>query len=146
MKYIAELRRFLKSSSYPLGTLGYLDVFKLDEYSNPFGEPVFSCVTLEPSIPVVPVGCHNLSLTYSPRFSPRMPYRLYRGVPLIYSPDCPERRGVRIHIGNTVKDTRGCILLGSDFSQDGIINSRQSFIDFMKIASETSKINFYGPY
>lgn len=146
MSYIAELRRIDKVDKFPLGTVGYLDVYDESDERLGFGVPVASFVTLEPQIPVVPVGKHNLSLTYSPRFSPKLPYRRYRGVPLISSPACPERRGIRIHIGNTVRDTRGCILIGTDFSQDGITNSRSAFIGFMKLASRINKIIIYGSY
>lgn len=142
--YIAELRRKFKTSKFPLGTIGYLDIYReSDEYIG-FAEPVASFVTLEPQIPVIPVGEHNLSLTYSSRFSSKLPYRNYRGVPLISSPACPDRRGIRIHIGNTVRDTRGCVLIGTDFSQDGIVNSRAAFVDFMKLASRINKIFVYG--
>lgn len=144
--YIVELRREFKLSKFPLGTTGFLDIYlESDEFIG-CGAPVASFVTLEPQVPVIPVGEHNLSLTYSPRFSPKLPYRNYRGVPLVSSPDCPERRGIRIHIGNTVKDTRGCILIGTDFSQDGIVNSRAAYIEFMKFASRINKIVVYGSY
>lgn len=144
--YIAELRRTLKFADFPLGTIGYLDIYRESDDHVAFAEPVASFVTLEPQIPVVPQGEHNLSLTYSPRFSPKLPYRRYRGVPLISSPDCPECRGIRIHIGNTVKDTRGCILIGTDFSHDGIVNSRSAYVEFMKLASRINKIVVYEPY
>lgn len=144
--YVAELRRIAKSGPYPVGTLGYLDVYHCTKDNVSYGEPVLSLVTLEPETPSIPVGPHNLSLTYSPRFSPKSPYRGFRGVPLISSPDCPERRGIRIHIGNTSRDTRGCILIGTDFSQDGIVNSRSAYLSFMKFASFINKIVIYGPY
>lgn len=144
--YIAELRRTFKFAGFPLGTAGYLDIYRESEGHIGFAEPVASFVTLEPQIPVIPQGEHNLSLTYSPRFSPKLLYRKYRGVPLISSPTCPERRGIRIHIGNTVRDTRGCVLIGTDFSQDGIVNSRAAYIEFMKFASRINKIVVYEPY
>lgn len=147
MEYIAELNRRLSHSDLPLGTLGGLFVYRLDSTTlEPYGEPIFHCFSLEPIIPVVPGGCHNISITYSPRFSPKLPYRKYRGVPLISSPSCPERRGIRIHIGNSVNDTRGCILLGTDYNQDGLLNSRAAFVEFMKYASHINKINIYESY
>lgn len=144
--YIAELHRIIKPSTYPLGTLGYMSIYMCDDKLIPYGEPVCEYCTLEPSIPVLPIGEHNLSLTYSPRFSPKSPYRKFLGVPLISSPDCPERRGIRIHIGNTVKDTRGCVLIGTEISQDGIINSRAAYVGFMKFASKINKIVVYESY
>lgn len=146
MEFIAELHRRLKLSELIPGTCGELFVYRVDSTTHEaYGEPVYYCYTLEPSIPAVPVGCHNLSITYSPRFSPKMPYRKYRGVPLVSSPDCPERRGIRIHIGNSVNDTRGCILLGTDFNQDGLVNSRAAYVEFMKYSSHINKIYIYEP-
>lgn len=146
MEYIAELRRAVKDGMFPLGTVGYLDVYRESDEHIAFAEPVASFVTLEPEIPVISVGEHNLAVTYSPRFSPRLPYRRYRGVPLISSPSCPACRGIRIHIGNTVRDTRGCVLIGTDLCQDGLLNSRQAYISFMKFASHINKFVVYEPY
>lgn len=145
MSYIAVLRRFVNFDS-SFGTFGSLNVYRESDERNGSAYPVVSFTTLEPRVPVVPLGEHNLSLTYSSRFSSKLPYRKYRGVPLISSPSCPERRGIRIHIGNTLRDTRGCILIGTDFSQDGILNSRAAYIEFMKFASRINKIIFYGSY
>lgn len=142
MPYIAELRRTSKTDMYPQGTVGYLDVYPLNHQVG-FGQPIVSFVTLEPDIPVIPTGEHNFALTYSPRFSSRLPYRMYRGVPLISSPSCPACRGIRIHIGNTVNDTRGCVLIGTDLCQDGLVNSRQAYISLMKLASQINKIYVY---
>ena len=72
----------------------------------------FLCDTLEPPVrscgPVVkgrsaiPAGIYPLYLTRSPRFG--------RVLPLLGS--VPGFSGIRIHRGNSVDDTRGCILPG----------------------------------
>ena len=59
------------------------------------------CYTLEPVRPLMDVGVYPLSITYSPKFKKPMP--------LI---DVPNHAGVRIHYGNNVGDTEGCLLLG----------------------------------
>lgn len=62
----------------------------------------------------IPLGRYNVSMTYSPRFGRPLP--LVEGVP------CFE--GVRIHAGNTTKDTAGCLLLGERCGRGMIKNSR----------------------
>ena len=68
--------------------------------------------TLEPWQYAIPAGCYRLRLTYSPTFHELLP--LLDGV-LGYArqPHNGIRRtGIRIHAGNTIADSRGCILVG----------------------------------
>ena len=68
--------------------------------------------TLEPWQYAIPAGCCRLRLTYSPAFQEILP--LLDGV-LGYArqPHNGIRRtGIRIHAGNTIADSRGCILVG----------------------------------
>ena len=69
--------------------------------------------TLEHTDYAIPSGCYRLRLTYSPAFQEILP--LLDGV-LGYArqPHNGIRRtGIRIHAGNTIADSRGCILVGS---------------------------------
>lgn len=61
--------------------------------------------TLERKSKLIPVGHYNVELTYSPKFKKKLP--------LVHSKSVSERRGIRIHAGNTVNDTEGCILIGN---------------------------------
>ena len=68
--------------------------------------------TLEPWQYAIPAGCYRLRLTYSPVFQEILP--LLDGV-LGYArqPHNGIRRtGIRIHAGNTIADSQGCILVG----------------------------------
>ena len=68
--------------------------------------------TLEPWQYAIPAGCYRLRLTYSPAFQEILP--LLDGV-LGYArqPHNGIRRtGIRIHAGNTIADSQGCILVG----------------------------------
>ena len=68
--------------------------------------------TLEPWQYAIPAGCYRLRLTYSPAFQEILP--ILDGV-LGYArlPHNGIRRtGIRIHAGNTIADSRGCILVG----------------------------------
>lgn len=59
----------------------------------------------------IPTGNYSLSLSYSPRFSPRAFYKSLGGLlPLVVG--VPGFSRVLMHCGNTFHDTQGCILLG----------------------------------
>lgn len=53
--------------------------------------------------------------------------------------DVPSRGGILFHVGNTAKDTQGCILLGLGFGiinkQRAILNSRLGFQMFLEALS-----------
>jgi hypothetical protein len=60
------------------------------------------CNTLEPNHAAIPFGNYKIFLTLSPK--------LDRVTPEL--DDVPNRTNIRIHAGNSVKDTTGCILVG----------------------------------
>lgn len=59
----------------------------------------------------IPTGNYSLSLTYSPRFHPRVFYKSLGGLlPLVVG--VPGFSRILMHCGNSFHDTQGCILLG----------------------------------
>lgn len=62
---------------------------------------LYLCDSLENSMYLVPSGIYRLSVTWSPKLK-----GMY---PLI---DVPQRSGIRIHKGNYVTDSKGCVLVG----------------------------------
>jgi hypothetical protein len=62
------------------------------------------CYTLENRSKAIPCGTYNLANSKSPKFK--------RELPLIYGYNVAESRGIRIHAGNTSKDSAGCVLVG----------------------------------
>lgn len=56
-------------------------------------------------------GEYNAKWYYSPK------NKLY--VPLLYSDTLSENRYIEIHVGNTTKDTQGCILVGKYHTGNG---------------------------
>lgn len=66
------------------------------------GSPI--CWTLENEAKAIPAGYYSLENSKSPKFK--------RELPLIYNDTVKASRGIRIHAGNSVKDTSGCVLVG----------------------------------
>ena len=110
----------------------------------------FFCFTLEdkvrevPNVPVqtwkikgetaIPYGKYKVILEHSPRFGPETLTIL--GVPGFV--------GIRMHSGNTHKDTEGCIILGYRVRDDGVIipgTTRPAVNDLKKVVRSASDCN-----
>ena len=84
----------------------------------------FECFTLEDS-PIlrpdnkgaIPVGEYTVVIDFSDRFQKYMPHVM----------DVPGFTGIRIHKGNTDKDTEGCILVGIEEGKDCLEGSKIAF-------------------
>jgi hypothetical protein len=102
---ILELKRFTPSVDYIIG------LFSIN------GE--YFCDCLEP-INCISTGEYGVIETYSEHFK--------RVLPLLVG--VPNRTAIRIHEGNTVKDTTGCILLGENTKKGTLTNSRH-YVDIL---------------
>lgn len=69
----------------------------------------------------IPAGRYRVKLSYSPHFRQVLPEVI----------DVPGYTGIRIHIGNTAKDTDGCLLLGETQTTTGVASSTAAFGTFM---------------
>ena len=119
------LKRIAKKKDYTIGHL-YVKEDVIDEYST--GEKLtYLCDTLEPvwrdfahgayklkNGCAIPEGRYPIVITYSPKFKKYLPLLL----------NVPKFSGIRIHAGNTVKDTKGCILVGENKKVGKLINSQ----------------------
>lgn len=65
----------------------------------------------------IPYGTYKVSITYSNKFKKMLP--LIENVKGF--------SGIRIHSGNTAKDSLGCILVGENKEVGKVINSRKTF-------------------
>lgn len=110
---IIELKRRFYADTYTIGTLS------ID------GKRV--CDTLEDKVrnmpkeakvhgqTAIPCGTYEVIMNYSNHFKKRMPLLL----------SVPYFEGVRLHAGNSAKDTEGCILVGENKVKGMLINSRK---------------------
>lgn len=123
---MADVRIFRNRKTTRYGTFGNLLV----------GDNEFHCYTLEPAdlSLLIPEGEYPLELTVSGRaekgtlWTPSAQMRL----PLIV---VPGREGIRIHAGNTVVQTQGCILVGMMSDGDfGLGQSRAALAALMQLA------------
>lgn len=102
--------KILRSSLWRDYTLGQL-----------FVDGQYLCDTLEPPIrevkvpgkTAIPFGEYQVLVTWSPKFKRRLP--LIKNV--------PNFEGVRIHCGNSLKDTAGCVLVGEWNGGNGLVSS-----------------------
>ena len=62
------------------------------------------CNTLENRSKAVPCGLYTVINSMSPKFK--------RELPLLWNEGVSASRGIRIHCGNSAKDSKGCILVG----------------------------------
>jgi hypothetical protein len=101
----------------------------------------FECFTLEDPVrpkkikgeTAIPAGTYEIALTFSNRFQKLLPLLL----------NVPNFEGIRIHTGNTPKNTLGCILVGQGKGADSLSSSQLAFARlFEKIQAviETEKV------
>ena len=100
--------------------------FKTDYViGNLFVNSVLLCNSLENSKFKISKGTYKVKLTMSLKFGKKLPELL----------NVPNRTAIRIHRGNTVKDTQGCILVGINDKAGWIRNSakyEQKIVELVK--------------
>ena len=90
------------------------------------------CDTLENKAKLIPCGEYNLNVSKSSKFG--------RMLPLVYNDEVPMRRGIRIHVGNSAKDSSGCILIGFERNGDRLVNSRKAESVVTGLAANDAKL------
>lgn len=78
----------------------------------------FICYTLENSAKAIQCGMYAMQNSKSPKFK--------RELPLLHNAKVPASRGIRIHRGNTAKDSQGCVLVGMGRNGDRLTESTPS--------------------
>lgn len=77
----------------------------------------------------IPTGVYPVYITWSPKYKKPMP--LIENVKG-YS-------GIRIHSGNTAKDTEGCLLVGKNKEVGKVLESRKTYNALFQILNETDE-------
>ena len=135
------LKRIAKRKNYTIGRL-YIRTEEVEEFRT-YTKDEYICDTLEPPCiemkvdrtveevlndkallrsikpSAIPEGEYRVSMTYSPRYKTQLP--LITGDSRFNS----LWQGIRIHAGNTVADTRGCILPGRNQKVGQVLESRK---------------------
>ena len=114
------LRKYLKPS-YTIGQL-YIE----DKYFCDTLEDTVRDLVTEKKVKgrtAIPAGRYRVVLNWSPRFGKPLPLLL----------DVPHFEGIRIHAGNTAKDTEGCILVGENRERGKVLNSRATMDMLMQV-------------
>lgn len=102
-----------------LGTMTFPDGYVCQTLEDPV-RPAGEKIVHETAIPS---GTYNVSVTMSQRFGKMLP---------LISP-VPNFSGIRIHSGNTTKDTSGCLLVGTSRGKyDDIVGSRAAMEQVQK--------------
>ena len=124
------LERIAKRKTYTIGRL-YIREQVMDEYL-PGYEDHYFCDTLEPTWrdyehgaykvkgrSAIPEGRYAVVISWSPKFKQWLPI-------LLGGPEFNRKwQGIRIHAGNTAKDTEGCILVGQNREVGKVLDSRK---------------------
>lgn len=78
----------------------------------------------------IPTGTYEIRMTYSGKFATKSWGRKYNGqVPLLLQVKGFD--GVRIHPGNTAKDTLGCILIGKNTAKGTVTQSIEYYFKLL---------------
>ena len=135
------LTRIAKRKAYTIGKLYIVE--KVDDEYLAGEREVYFCDTLEPTALelkttvsketvlrspkkaaslkpfAIPEGRYAVVITWSPKFKMWLPI-------LLGGPDFNHLfKGIRIHMGNTAKDTQGCILVGRNQIVGEVLESRK---------------------
>jgi hypothetical protein len=111
------LKRNFTGADYTIGKLyidGHYFCDTLEDTVRPNGEKIKGKTA-------IPAGDYKVIKSYSPRFKKILPEIL----------DVPGFSGVRIHAGNTAKDTDGCLLLGLNKTKGAVLDSQTTMAYFM---------------
>ncbi|QCD44466.1 DUF5675 family protein [Campylobacter mucosalis] len=121
---ILKINRFKEIDD---GTIGRFTLLKDDEIllTGFCLEPAGSDTTTPNLDRRIPAGIYSVIWHKSPRFKMTLP--------LLFNESVSRERYILIHAGNYPKDTQGCILLGSEYNNQGVFNSKATLSRFLEL-------------
>ncbi len=78
----------------------------------------------------IPYGLYKVEITYSPKYKKMMPLLL----------NVKGFSGIRIHSGNTEKDSCGCIIVGKNTKVGMVTDSRSTYNKLFKLLEKQTSI------
>lgn len=115
---ILTLRRIAMKPTYTIGRL-YVDG---ERFCDTIEDRVRKSGEKVPGETAIPAGTYKVVITRSPKYRKDLPLLL----------NVPGFAGVRIHSGNTAKDSEGCIIVGKNDRVGWVSNSRVTMSALME--------------
>ena len=124
------LTRIAKRADYTIGRLEDENGVKICDTLEPTWRNYKGGELKVPRKSAVPEGTYPVVVTKSKKFGKYLP--LLVGVPGF--------EGIRIHSGNTVNDTEGCILVGQNLIKGKVLMSRLTLEKLMRLIENEKRI------
>ena len=124
------LTRIAKRADYTIGRLDDENGVKICDTLEPTWRNYKGGELKVPRKSAVPEGTYPVVVTKSKKFGKYLP--LLVGVPGF--------EGIRIHSGNTVNDTEGCILVGQNLIKGKVLLSRLTLEKLMRLIENEKRI------
>lgn len=118
-----ELVRIAFKSTYTIGKLyvdGKYECDVLEDVDRGLDSSMTESEILKKKVKgetAIPTGHYVINITYSPKYKRMMPLLL----------DVKGFSGIRIHSGNTSKDTEGCLIVGKNKKVGMVLESRDTY-------------------
>ena len=77
----------------------------------------------------IPYGMYEIQVTYSPKFKRKLPLLL----------NVKHFEGIRIHRGNTEKDSSGCLIPGENTKRGMVLNSTKYELELTNLIESANK-------
>lgn len=124
------LTRIAKRADYTIGRLEDENGVKICDTLEPKYRDYKGGELKVPRKSAVPEGTYQVVVTKSKKFGKYLP--LLVGVPGF--------EGIRIHSGNTVNDTEGCILVGQNLIKGKVLLSRLTLEKLMRLIENEKRV------
>lgn len=142
-----KVRRIAKRPTYTIGKLYidgkyFCDTIEDKDRGLTQETPIDKIEKIKvPSQTAIPTGTYEITMNViSPRFSKRSFYRQRCNggrLPRLLNVPCFD--GILIHIGNTAKDSSGCLLVGKNTQVGKVLNSTNTFLKLYSLLDTASR-------